>query len=405
MSNFDTEGSEENLLEYSRRDQCVSWVRSHGGKKYSMGILIVLLFLTGGVALGVASVKHGANQNDLSPQKKIKLSPKRPKCNPLTPTEKPTDKEVRRLLVGLGENTTMELVRLKSSSSKHLSPPEDFPVHWVGTSGAQFNSQDVLVCGGKKIGSVDMDAYCYSLKKTAAHDRTFFKNTGEISLNHSRAYAASVLTRFGWWVTGGEVELKELQAERTSVIHVSTFSTELLDHLSDQLVMRAGPDLVEENSHHCAVQLDDDHTLIAGGKGIDPRDAYSFSFAYIYNWSTSSWCSTGSLNWQRSDHACALLPDKRVLVVGGDTKNNNYASAEILNLQTMEWSLQPELPMEAEKSFLVEDDGEVLLVGAGQAGKEIWTFQDEEWTRLNRNLTANRKSGVFLTVTEEKFVE
>ena len=61
--------------------------------------------------------------------------------------------------------------------------------------------------------------------------------------------------------------------------------------------------------------------------------------------------------------------------------------------------------MEAEKSFLVEDDGEVLLVGAGQAGKEIWTFQDEEWTRLNRNLTANRKSGVFLTVTEEKFVE
>ena len=76
----------------------------------------------------------------------------------------------------------MELVTLKSSSPRHLSPPKEFPVDWVGTSGVQLDSEHVIVCGGLKRGSVDMDSYCYTLKKTTANDATYFKNTGQKSL-------------------------------------------------------------------------------------------------------------------------------------------------------------------------------------------------------------------------------
>ena len=180
-----------------------------------------------------------------------------------------------------------------------------------------MDAENVLVCGGHKRGSLEVDPYCYSLKMNMAGDTTFFRNTGEVNLNQKRAYSASVLTNNGWWITGGEIELNEFGESNTQT--VTTSSTELLfkNSSNQELTINAGPNLVEENAHHCAVQLDDTHTLIAGGQGRNPEDAYSFYFAFIYDWSTSTWCSTELLNLQRSGHACVLLPDKRVMMVGG----------------------------------------------------------------------------------------
>merc|ERR1712142_603078 len=121
----------------------------------------------------------------------------------------------------------MELVTLKSSTSKRLSPPYEFPRDWIGTTGVQLDSEHVMVCGSKKRGSVDMDADCFRLQKNSFNNETFLKNTGEIFLNHSRAHTASVLTKHGWWITGGEVEVSQLQPERSPVSIVSSRSTEL----------------------------------------------------------------------------------------------------------------------------------------------------------------------------------
>ena len=124
------------------------------------------------------------------------------------------------------------------------------------------------------------------------------------------------------------------------------------------------------------------------------------------------WCKTELLTLQRTGPACVLLPDKQVMVVGGigsETKPRNsteqfFISTEFLNLKNMKWTLKKELPVEATSPWLVEDDGEVLLVGAGPEGNQVWSFNEDSWSNTDKNLTVGRKSGLFLTVDEDQFV-
>ena len=92
-------------------------------------------------------------------------------------------------------------------------------------------------------------------------------------------------------------------------------------------------------------------------------------------------------------------------MVGGVNNEGNDTSAEFLDLETMMWMMKTELPLEAREPWLVEDDGEVLLLGAGYEGNQIWSFESNSWKDLNRNLTVGRKAGLFLTVNEDRFVE
>ena len=63
----------------------------------------------------------------------------------------------------------------------------------------------------------------------------------------------------------------------------------------------------------------------------------------------------------------------------------------------MMWMMKTELPLEAREPWLVEDDGEVLLLSAGNEGNQIWSFESDNWNDLNRNLTVGREAGLFLT--------
>ena len=144
---------------------------------------------------------------------------------------------------------------------------------------------------------------------------------------------------------------------------------------------------------------------MVGGSGNDPKHAFMFHFGYIYDWSSHSWCSTEPLSKARLGHACSLLDNNKVLIVGGITTEGNDTSTETLDLQTMKWSIDTELPVEAVSATLVQDEDEVLLLGAGGDGRQVWALQNGQWIESSKKLDIRRKEGLFLKIDERLLTE
>ncbi len=88
------------------------------------------------------------------------------------------------------------------------------------------------------------------------------------------------------------------------------------------------PNTIAGRSGHAATLLADGRVLVTGGSGS--------ATAEIYDPSTNSWSSTGSLVANRSRHTATLLGDGRVLVTGGlaTPTGSVLSSAEIYNPAT-----------------------------------------------------------------------
>ena len=95
-----------------------------------------------------------------------------------------------------------------------------------------------------------------------------------------------------------------------------------------------GP-LDEARSGHTATLLPDGRVLIVGG-GVPAKNRFTcpevcIATAEIWDPSSDSFASTGSLTEARVNHTATLLPDGRVLVVGGGLLDWVTGSAEVYN--------------------------------------------------------------------------
>lgn len=127
--------------------------------------------------------------------------------------------------------------------------------------------------------------------------------------------------------------------------------------------------------------LPDGRVLIVGGH-IDPeaqsetarrRGPRYIKRASLWDPATGSVSAAGKLQTGRADHAAALLPDGRVLIVGGGDWDRDYASAEIWDPATETFSeagsmAAPRLGPTA----TTLPDGRILIVGGGPLSAEIW---------------------------------
>ena len=103
-------------------------------------------------------------------------------------------------------------------------------------------------------------------------------------------------------------------------------------------------DMVEARTNHTATQLLDGRVLVAGGVGeqISEFGANILASAELYDPSTGQWAATGAMLGIRTGHAAALLPDGKVLVVGGgnssDGNGGPLATAEVYDPATGSWT-------------------------------------------------------------------
>ncbi|WNG44853.1 kelch-like protein [Archangium minus] len=178
----------------------------------------------------------------------------------------------------------------------------------------------VLVSGGV-LEEFMMDAYSY---KTA---EVYDPATGTWSLTGSmageRAYHTSTLLPDGKVLVVGGTGLNAVEGTIGG-----TATAEVYDPATG--VWSPTGSMADERTHHTATLLPNGKVLVVGGSGL--------STAELYDPATGTWSATGSMASSRYNHTATLLPNGKVLVAGGWGSTSHLATAEVYDPATGTWS-------------------------------------------------------------------
>lgn len=102
----------------------------------------------------------------------------------------------------------------------------------------------------------------------------------------------------------------------------------------------AANSMAQGRQRHAAVTLTDGRVLVAGGIVLHKEHLHGFrtiASVEVYDPSTDTWSSADSMADARHNHTAALLPDGKVLVVGGSNGARPLDSAEVYDPLTDAW--------------------------------------------------------------------
>ena len=135
--------------------------------------------------------------------------------------------------------------------------------------------------------------------------------------------------------------------------------------------------MIQARTWHTATLLPNGRVLVVGGGNGDS----TFDSAELYDPTTRSWTATGSMAQGRQDHTATLLRDGRVLVAGGsDAKGATVASAELYDPGTGSWAATGSMAQpSARHTATLLPDGKVLVVGGSSA--ELYDPGTGTWAR------------------------
>jgi hypothetical protein len=160
-------------------------------------------------------------------------------------------------------------------------------------------------------------------------------------------------------------------------------------------------------SFHTTTLLLDGRVLLAAGRSGGYPDV-SLSSAEIYDPVSGTFRATASLNTVRHQHSATLLPDGRVLVVGGYNPSQGWlSSAEIYDPATGQWSItRPIFAHGVTHTATLLKDGRVLVMaGTIQSGSggpddrvEIFDPKTNRWQQaaLHENTGGNQTATLLI---------
>ncbi|EPX59692.1 High-affinity leucine-specific transport system, periplasmic binding protein LivK [Cystobacter fuscus DSM 2262] len=130
-----------------------------------------------------------------------------------------------------------------------------------------------------------------------------------------------------------------------------------------------GP-MISHRRYHSATLLPNGKVLVVGGAGgrEDSDWAWGISTAEVYDPASGTWSATSSMISPRYSHTATLLPNGKVLIIGGITPapERSVATAEVYDPASDTWTATSS--MISPRSFFsatLLPNGKVLVVGAG----------------------------------------
>ena len=136
------------------------------------------------------------------------------------------------------------------------------------------------------------------------------------------------------------------------------------------------PPLQKARSGHSATLLPTGHLLVVGGDlRTDGSQNAATTSAEQFDPAAQTWTDSASPLWPRSEHSATLLPDGRLLVVGGvGTGLTAPSAAELYDPQTDRWTLTaPMQTLRRGHSATLLPDGTVLVAGGVDPTDETYT--------------------------------
>jgi len=143
---------------------------------------------------------------------------------------------------------------------------------------------------------------------------------------------------------------------------------------------------------HTATLLPNGKVLVAGGLTSQGIYNHSNNGAESYDPIMGTWKMTGAMADARYSHTATLLPNGKVLVVGGNKDGSIVASAELYDPSTETWTLANRMTVpRSQHTATLLPNGKVLVAGGiGLSSAELFDPATGTWTATGSMTSARR---------------
>ena len=157
-------------------------------------------------------------------------------------------------------------------------------------------------------------------------------------------------------------------------------SSEVFDPSVDQWMRTSS--MVRKTFANTATVLTDGSVLFTGGFGMSRAKGGITPGSEVFDPKSNEWRKAPDTVHGRMGHTITLLPDGRVVTIGGSTASGPVNTAEYMEPKTWLWS--EITPMSVERSqhtATLLDDGRILVAGGSiQRTVEVYDPNTDEWT-------------------------
>lgn len=157
-------------------------------------------------------------------------------------------------------------------------------------------------------------------------------------------------------------------------------SSEIFDPNIDEWIRTAS--MARKTFANTATVLSDGTVLFTGGFGMSRAKGGIPPGSEVFDPKTNEWRKAPDTVHGRMKHTITLLPDGRVVTIGGSTAGGPVNTAEYMNPMTWAWS--EITPMSVERSghtATLLHDGRILVAGgANEKTVEVYDADTDEWT-------------------------